>query len=50
MDNLGFGRVLLVEDDERLAALIAHFLEQHGYEMHTGSRGLSLSLLRNLLM
>src|ERR1700739_616683 len=39
MDNLGFGRVLLVEDDERLAALIAHFLEQHGYEVRTVHRG-----------
>ena len=39
MDNLGFGKVLLVEDDERLAALIAHFLEQHGYEVRTVLRG-----------
>lgn len=39
MDNLGFGKVLLVEDDERLAALIAHFLEQHGYEVRSVHRG-----------
>jgi PleD family two-component response regulator len=38
MDNLGFGKVLLVEDDERLATLIAHFLEQHGYEVRGASR------------
>ena len=39
MDNLGFGKVLLVEDDERLATLIAHFLEQHGYEVRAVHRG-----------
>ncbi|MFJ4196799.1 response regulator [Pseudomonas sp. NPDC089534] len=39
MDNLGFGRVLLVEDDQRLATLIAHFLQQHGYEVRTVHRG-----------
>ncbi|WP_085583498.1 MULTISPECIES: winged helix-turn-helix domain-containing protein [unclassified Pseudomonas] len=39
MDNLGFGKVLLVEDDERLATLIAHFLRQHGYEVRTVHRG-----------
>jgi two-component system response regulator ParR len=39
MDNLGFGKVLLVEDDEKLAGLIAHFLSQHGYEVRAVHRG-----------
>lgn len=39
MDNQGLGKVLLVEDDERLAALIAHFLSQHGFEVMTVLRG-----------
>ncbi len=39
MDNLGSGKVLLVEDDERLAGLIAHFLSQHGFEVRIEHRG-----------
>ncbi|NBF06462.1 response regulator [Pseudomonas sp. Fl5BN2] len=39
MDNLGLGKVLLVEDDEKLAGLIAHFLSQHGFEVLTVHRG-----------
>ncbi|MBK5540755.1 winged helix-turn-helix domain-containing protein [Pseudomonas sp. TH07] len=39
MDNLGLGKVLLVEDDEKLAGLIAHFLCQHGFEIRTVHRG-----------
>lgn len=39
MENLGVGKVLLVEDDERLAALIAHFLTQHGFEVRAVHRG-----------
>lgn len=39
MDNLGLGKVLLVEDDEKLAGLIANFLSQHGFEVLTVHRG-----------
>ena len=39
MDNLGFGKVLLVEDDEKLSGLIAHFLSQHGFEVRQVHRG-----------
>ncbi|CRM77102.1 MULTISPECIES: winged helix-turn-helix domain-containing protein [Pseudomonas] len=39
MENLGLGKVLLVEDDERLAGLIAHFLSQHGFEVRVVHRG-----------
>ena len=39
MENLGLGKVLLVEDDEKLAALIAHFLAQHGFEVRVVHRG-----------
>src|SRR3546814_636836 len=39
MENLGLGRVLLVEDDQKLAGLIAHFLSQHGFEVSTVYRG-----------
>ncbi len=39
MENLGLGKVLLVEDDEKLAGLIAHFLSQHGFEVLTVHRG-----------
>ncbi len=39
MDNLGLGKVLLVEDDEKLAGLIASFLSQHGFEVLTVHRG-----------
>ncbi|MDP1007416.1 response regulator, partial [Klebsiella pneumoniae] len=33
------GKVLLVEDDEKLAGLIAHFLSQHGFEVRVVHRG-----------
>jgi len=39
MDSLGFGKVLLVEDDEKLAGLIAYFLSQHGFEVRQVHRG-----------
>ncbi|WP_134929002.1 response regulator, partial [Pseudomonas protegens] len=39
MENLGLGKVLLVEDDEKLAGLIASFLSQHGFEVLTVHRG-----------
>ncbi|NWE37650.1 DNA-binding response regulator, partial [Pseudomonas gingeri] len=39
MDNLGLGKVLLVEDDQKLAGLIAHFLSQHGFEVLAVHRG-----------
>ena len=39
MDNLGFGKVLLVEDDEKLSGLIAYFLSQHGFEVRQVYRG-----------
>lgn len=39
MENLGLGKVLLVEDDERLAGLIAHFLSQHGFDVRVVHRG-----------
>ena len=39
MENLGLGKVLLVEDDEKLAGLIAHFLSQHGFEVRVVHRG-----------
>ncbi|MGE7955186.1 winged helix-turn-helix domain-containing protein [Pseudomonas sp. NPDC089530] len=39
MDNPGLGKVLLVEDDEKLAGLIAHFLSQHGFEVLAVHRG-----------
>ena len=39
MENLGLGKVLLVEDDEKLAGLIAHFLAQHGFEVRAVHRG-----------
>lgn len=39
MENLGLGKVLLVEDDEKLAGLIAHFLAQHGFEVRVEHRG-----------
>ncbi|SDT93652.1 Response regulator receiver domain-containing protein [Pseudomonas orientalis] len=39
MENLGQGKVLLVEDDEKLAGLIAHFLPQHGFDVRVVHRG-----------
>ena len=39
MENLGLGKVLLVEDDEKLAGLIAHFLSQHGFGVRVVHRG-----------
>lgn len=39
MENLGLGKVLLVEDDEKLAALVSHFLSQHGFEVRVVHRG-----------
>jgi two-component system response regulator ParR len=39
MDNQALGKVLLVEDDEKLAGLIAYFLSQHGFEVRTEHRG-----------
>lgn len=39
MDNLGFGKVLLVEDDEKLSGLIAQFLSRHGFEVRQVLRG-----------
>ena len=39
MENLGLGKVLLVEDDEKLAGLVAHFLAQHGFEVRVVHRG-----------
>ena len=39
MENLGLGKVLLVEDDEKLAGLIAQFLSQHGFEVRVVHRG-----------
>ena len=39
MENLGLGKVLLVEDDEKLAALVSHFLSQHGFEVRVVYRG-----------
>ena len=39
MENLGLGKVLLVEDDEKLAGLIAHFLAQHGFDVRVVHRG-----------
>ena len=32
-------RVLIVEDDSQLATMVAEFLEQHGFEVATESRG-----------
>ena len=39
MENLGLGKVLLVEDDEKLAGLIEHFLAQHGFDVRVVHRG-----------
>ncbi|OTI11374.1 hypothetical protein CAZ07_35255, partial [Pseudomonas aeruginosa] len=39
MENLGLGKVLLVEDDEKLAGLVSHFLSQHGFEVRVVYRG-----------
>ena len=39
MENLGLGKVLLVEDDEKLAGLVSNFLSQHGFEVRVVYRG-----------
>lgn len=39
MDSPGLIKVLLVEDDLKLASLIAQFLSQHGFEVHCVHRG-----------
>lgn len=39
MESSGLSKVLLVEDDKKLAALVAHFLSQHGFEVLTIHRG-----------
>ncbi|AZD22380.1 Transcriptional regulatory protein rstA [Pseudomonas chlororaphis subsp. aurantiaca] len=39
MDNLDLVNVLLVEDDRKLAALIAEFLLRHGFEVQVVHRG-----------
>ncbi|WP_026145163.1 response regulator [Pseudomonas asplenii] len=39
MECSPLSKVLLVEDDLKLAALVAQFLSQHGFEVHTVNRG-----------
>ncbi|MBT2338981.1 MULTISPECIES: response regulator [Pseudomonas] len=39
MDDSGSGKVLLVEDDEKLSGLIASFLAQHGFDVREVHRG-----------
>ncbi|MDO7898350.1 winged helix-turn-helix domain-containing protein [Pseudomonas citrulli] len=39
MDDAGSGKVLLVEDDEKLCGLIANFLSQHGFDVQAVHRG-----------
>ncbi|MGW7775059.1 response regulator [Pseudomonas machongensis] len=39
MDDSGAGKVLLVEDDEKLSGLIANFLSQHGFDVREVHRG-----------
>jgi len=38
-EGSGPGKVLLVEDDEKLSGLIAHFLSQHGFQVREVHRG-----------
>ncbi|WP_460422492.1 winged helix-turn-helix domain-containing protein [Pseudomonas sp. ZL2] len=39
MESPGLIKVLLVEDDLKLAGLVAHFLAEHGFEVHCVHRG-----------
>lgn len=39
MENLKSDKVLLVEEDQKLAGLMAHFLSRHGFEIQLVHRG-----------